>query len=79
MLQWNPVPSVRQASYSEGEVQCTKMLSQKGIAQMLLSAPPVENDHRRFASPCPHEHSEELHFCFKGLVVVFGDGFSRTV
>ena len=35
-LQRNSIRSVRQATYSEGEVQYTKMPSQKSTAQMLL-------------------------------------------
>ena len=40
---------MRQATYSEGEVQYTKMFSQKGIAQMLRLTHPVEKDHQRYA------------------------------
>ena len=60
MLQWNPILLLKQATYSESVVQYTKMLSQKSIAQMLLSALPVEKDHQRSSSPCPQEHSEDL-------------------
>ena len=30
----NPIPPMRQATYSEGEVQYTKMLSQESIAHI---------------------------------------------
>ena len=35
-VQWNPAPSMRQATYSEDEEQYMKMLSQEGIDKMLL-------------------------------------------
>ena len=48
-------------SFNEaGKVQYMKMLSQKSITQMLLSAPPVKKAQQRSSSPCPHEHSKDL-------------------
>ena len=47
--------------YSEGSVQYTNMLSQKSIAQMLLSALRAEKDHLEHSENLKGQQETEVH------------------
>ena len=60
MLQWIPIPLIRQATYSGDKVQYMKILSQKSITRVLLLTTLIEKDHQKSSNTCPHEHSQDL-------------------